>query len=64
MRRIIARPESIEYFRRLVREMTYRSPVYRMLKQELSALGFWRQRPRGKPDAKYFKGKGNIESEL
>lgn len=29
--------------------MSRDSAVYRMLKQELSALGYWKNKPRGKP---------------
>lgn len=42
------RKDFLDYFRQAVRDMNHRSPVYRMLKEELSAKGYWRNRPRGK----------------
>jgi hypothetical protein len=35
--------------RRLLREMTFRSKFCRVLREELKARGFWKNRPRGKP---------------
>lgn len=49
MRAKRSEPEEIERFRELVRTMTKSSAVYRMLKAELTALGRWRNLPRGKP---------------
>lgn len=46
-----------ERLRREIREMSPRSLLYRLLKEELTALGYWRNRPRGKPDAVWFAGK-------
>jgi hypothetical protein len=37
-----------EQLRRLLRNMTPRSQLYRVLKQELEAMGRWKQLPRGK----------------
>jgi hypothetical protein len=34
--------------RRLLRNMTPRSQLYRVVKQELKAMGRWKQLPRGK----------------
>jgi hypothetical protein len=46
----------LEFFRKAVQEMNYRSPVYRMLKKELSAKGYWRNKRRGPGDAERFRG--------
>jgi hypothetical protein len=40
----------LERFRQLVRNMSRQSEVYRMLRDELTALGHWKAAPRGKPD--------------
>jgi hypothetical protein len=47
----------IDYFRKAVQEMNYDSPVYKMLKKELTRLGYWRNKPRGKPDIENMKGR-------
>jgi hypothetical protein len=47
----------VEYFRKAVQEMNYDSPIYKMLKRELTAKGYWRNRPRGKPGADNLRGK-------
>lgn len=47
----------LDYIRRAIREMNYDSPLYKMLKQELTRLGYWRNRPRGKGSAEHFRGK-------
>lgn len=39
----------IEAIRGLIRGMKPRSVFYRMLKEELTALGHWRNHPRGNP---------------
>lgn len=39
----------VERFRELIRGMSSRSEVFKMLKEELSKLGRWRNLPRGKP---------------
>lgn len=41
--------DEIARFRELVRQMTPKTEVYRMLKEELSKMGRWRNLPRGKP---------------
>jgi hypothetical protein len=43
--------------RREIRKMSTRSRLFRVLKQELEALGYWRNKPRGKPEFNNFKGK-------
>ena len=40
---------SIDDLARQIRTMSVRSNLYRMLKTELSARGWWKNRPRGKP---------------
>lgn len=42
--------EWVEFFRKAVQEMNYDSPVYKMLKRELTVQGYWRNRKRGKAD--------------
>lgn len=42
-----------EFIRAEVRQMTPRSRIYRILKEELSVLGYWRNRPRGNPKKGY-----------
>ena len=37
--------------------MTYDSSVYKMLKEELKKRGNWKDRPRGRGDARRFGGK-------
>lgn len=44
-----SKPEEIERLRVLVRSMSRESAVFKMLKEELGALGYWRNKARGKP---------------
>lgn len=44
--------------RALIRQMSRKSAIYELLKEELGALGHWKARPRGKPDAKYLRLSG------
>ena len=37
-----------EHLRRLIRTMTPRSQVFRVLREELSKIGRWKRLPRGK----------------
>ncbi len=39
-----------------IQSMTPRSKLYKVLKRELSLLGYWRNRPRGNP-AKGYKAR-------
>jgi hypothetical protein len=41
-----------DQIRRLIRGMTPRSAFYRLLRDELKAIGRWRNKPRGKPPEK------------
>ncbi len=38
-----------------IRKMTRSSPLYKLLKEELTALGHWKNKPRGNPKAGYLK---------
>jgi hypothetical protein len=35
--------------------MNYDSPIYKMLKRELTALGYWRNKPRGRPTVEHWR---------
>lgn len=39
----------LEELRLAIRSMTRQQELYRVLKEELSARGYWRQLPRGNP---------------
>lgn len=54
--------QEIEALRWDIRTMTYDSPLYKILKEELSVHGWWKNRPRGRSDARYFRGKVSDES--
>ena len=41
-----------------IRTMQRWSPLYKLLKQELGARGFWKNRKRGDPQKGYRKGMG------
>jgi hypothetical protein len=45
-----------------IRAMTRTHALYRLLRDELSALGFWRNRPRGNPAKGFRKMKEKIEA--
>ena len=40
-----------------IKEMQYWHPLFKVLKRELSALGYWRNRERGNPQLGYAKSK-------
>lgn len=44
-----------------IRSMTRHSPIYKVPKEELSALGYWKNRPRGNPAKGYKVMKGEKE---
>ena len=46
-----------QIFRHYLRRMTRKQKLYRILKEELSALGYWRRRKRGRPDVENLRGK-------
>jgi hypothetical protein len=46
----------LEELARQIQEMNYTDPLYKVLKQELSARGWWKNKPRGKADVFHFTG--------
>lgn len=57
-----AKASEITRFRLLVRGMTRQGEVYKMLKEELGAMGYWKAAPRGKPSINNLNGKkGNYD---
>ena len=56
----MAKKIDIEGLREVIKGMNRRQKLYKLLKKELSALGYWRNRPRGKPSADNFKGKSVV----
>ena len=50
----IGKPLTMESLRSQIRTMTKKSDLYKLLKSELSALGWWKNRPRGKADVSHF----------
>jgi hypothetical protein len=44
----------LDSLRAAIRSMTPRTQLFKVLKEELTALGYWRNKPRGNP-AKGFK---------
>jgi hypothetical protein len=49
MPNIRSSPEEIERFRKLIQQMSRDSMIYKMLKEELTAQGYWKNKARGKP---------------
>ena len=45
-----------------IRTMNRQNALYRVLRDELTALGFWRQRPRGNPSKGYAAMKEKQQS--
>jgi protein associated with RNAse G/E len=39
--------------RQSIRKMTYQQGLYRVLRDELTSLGYWHKLPRGNPSAGY-----------
>lgn len=50
--------------RKEIRSMTTRKRLFHVLKEELSALGYWRNKPRGDPEKGYETSKKNSEGRL
>lgn len=48
----------IEQLRSEIRAMTSRTKLWQTLRDELSALGYWRNRPRGNPSRGFKNGWG------
>lgn len=40
---------NIEYLRVMIRRMTRETKLYKLLKEELTAQGYWKAKPRGNP---------------
>ena len=53
----------ISYLRREIPKMQPHARLFKELKRELSAIGRWKNAPRGKPTASNFKGKDRPEVE-
>jgi hypothetical protein len=43
----------LEVLKSEIRRMHRNSPLYRLLRDELTAMGYWKKKPRGKPDKGY-----------
>lgn len=57
----------LEALRLELRDLTREKKLYKLLKAELTLLGYWQNRPRGNPEKGFKKsngGKGNISNEL
>lgn len=52
---MIVKKQWVEFFRKAVQEMNYDSPVYKMLKRELTAMGYWRNKKRGRPNVEHLR---------
>ena len=50
----------LEELREDIRNMTRDQAIYKVLKEELSALGYWKSLPRGNPQAGYKKSRTAI----
>ena len=48
----------IERLKQEIRQMSHRSQVYKLLKTELSVLGYWRNKARGNPPKGFKAGWG------
>jgi hypothetical protein len=46
-----------QYLRNRIRAMKRGDEFFKILKEELSALGYWKNKPRGNPRAGYEKSK-------
>jgi len=43
----------LDWLRMAIRKMTFRQEIYKVLREELSALGYWKNKPRGNPSKGY-----------
>jgi hypothetical protein len=48
---------NIKELRSAIQTMDRHSPIYRVLRDELTLKGYWRKKPRGNPRAGYAKMK-------
>ena len=61
---IVVSKIDIDQLRKEIREMNRWNILYKALKQELSAIGFWHNRPRGNPSAGGKKSMENRKKKL
>lgn len=47
--KLLLSKEATDWLRAHIRTMGPKSPIYKLLKEELTARGWWKNRPRGKP---------------
>ena len=52
--RMLLNKPQIDHLRQSIRQMTRASGLYKALKEELSALGYWKNLKRGKPDISFI----------
>lgn len=52
---------NLNQLRKEIRGMNRQHALYRVLRDELTILGFWKQRPRGNPTAAYRHMKEEID---
>lgn len=45
----------LKQLRTEIRKMTFRRQLYQVLKEELTKLGWWKQRKRGKPNPNFCR---------
>jgi hypothetical protein len=45
---------NLDKLRTQIREMRYKDPLYRLLKEELSKQGHWKNKPRGYASPEHF----------
>ena len=50
-----------EFLQKTIRTMKRESPIYKLLRDELSILGYWKRKPRGNPRAGFIKGMGKVK---
>jgi len=50
----------LDELRKAIRHMTRRQALYRLLKEELSVRGNWKNSPRGNPAEGYRRSKGTF----
>jgi len=45
---------NLEQLTEEIQTMNYWSPLFKVLREELSKRGYWKNLPRGKPDSKFL----------
>lgn len=53
---------NLNELREAIQRMTYQQGLYKVLRDELTTLGYWHKLPRGNPKAGYKKMKENKKS--